>query len=86
MNERLLQIFNAYKSSEYYTSNVEADLEWLRDKLNEEDFDEIEKQIYTIMLENEEETFINGFKYAWGLFRELENSDNLFWDTNNQEG
>lgn len=70
--DNLVQVFEAYKSSEEYNnSGIEINLEWLKGKLNAEDLEELEKQIYGIVLENEEEVFIGCFRYAFGLFQEI---------------
>jgi hypothetical protein len=72
MNDKLLQLFDTYKSSEYYNnSSIEVNLDWLKDKLDSNHFEELEKQFIALLLENEEELFINSFKYAWGIFQEL---------------
>lgn len=72
MNDKLLQLFDTYKSSEYYNnSSIDVNLDWIKDKLNSNDFEELEKQIIALLLENEEELFINSFKYAWEIFQEL---------------
>lgn len=72
MNNKLVKIFETYKASKYYNNNsVEINLEWLEGKLNNHDLEELEKQIFGILLENEEEIFINCLKYSFGLFQEL---------------
>lgn len=72
MNNNLLQLFSAYKSSDYYNqSSLEINLDWLQNKLDSDDLEELERQIYTILLENEEDIFIGALKYAWNLHLEL---------------
>lgn len=69
---RLVQIFETYKSSEYYNnSSIEINFDWLKDRLSLEELEELEKQVYGIILDNEEELFINCFKYAFELFQEV---------------
>jgi len=70
--DKLIQIFETYKTSEYYNnSSIEINFDWLKDKLGADDLEELEKQIYGIVLENEEEVFINCFRYAFELFQEI---------------
>ena len=70
--DKLVQIFETYKASEYYNDcTVEIKLDWLREKLSTEDLEELESQIYGVVLENEEELFISCFKYAFELFQEI---------------
>lgn len=77
MDEKLVQIFETYKSSKYYNNcMVEMNLDWLKEKLDVDDLEGLEKQIYDIVLENEEELFINCFKYAFGLFQEISTKKN----------
>lgn len=70
--DKLIQIFETYKTSEYYNnSSIEINLDWLKDKLGADDLEELEKQIYGIVIENEEEVFVNCFRYAFELFHEI---------------
>ncbi len=70
--DKLVQIFETFKSSEYYNdSSIEINLDWLKTKLGAEDLEELEKQIYGIILENEEELFVNCIRYVYDIFQEI---------------
>lgn len=76
MNDNLLKLFTNYMSTDYYNNiSSELNLDWLQDKLSFEDLEELKKQIYAILLENEEDIFISTLKYAWNLHQELSSKD-----------
>lgn len=72
MNENLVQLFEAYKNTTYYNQHSpELSLKWLENKLNSSELEELERQIYYVMLENEEVLFINTLKFIWQTTKEL---------------
>ncbi len=76
MNKNLTQLFEAFKTSSYYNQCINnINLEWLNVKLTCDDIEELEGQIYFLLMENEEQLFINNLKYIWQTAKELSSID-----------
>lgn len=68
----LSELFQSYRASSLYnSSSIEINIEWLKSIIDDEHFTNLESQVTTLLLDNEEEIFIHSFKYAWNLFLEL---------------
>lgn len=71
MQSNLVQLFQIFINTSYYQSSYEFDLEWIREKLDQDDYIELENQILSIIFDNDLSLFINTLKYAWQIFMEL---------------
>ncbi|WP_310602763.1 hypothetical protein [Anaerosporobacter sp.] len=72
MDDILLQLFTTYKTSSYYNnSSLEVNIEWLKEKLTNEEMDTLEEQIYDLLLDNEKDFFICCLKFLWRMQQEL---------------
>lgn len=63
MNKLLLDLFNAYKKSNYYNEHNDININWLETKLDAKSYDELEAQFLTIFSELEEEIFIETIQF-----------------------
>ncbi len=76
MNKNLVHIFEAFRSTTYYSqTSPDISLKWLEDKLSSSEIEELEQQIYVILLENEGALFINTLKFIWHTIRALSTFD-----------
>ncbi len=76
MDENLVRIFEAFRNTPYYNqTSPEFSLKWLEDKLDSSELEELEQQIYVILLKNEESLFINTLKFIWHTIRTLSTLD-----------
>ena len=72
-NSRIHGMFERFTNSWEYNHIMlqnEIDLNWLKEKLDSEDYQELEKYIMDLCMKNDELIFRLGFRYAWSLFTE----------------
>lgn len=70
-NESLLVLFESFKKSSYYEDSTQIDVDWLSKRLSADEIEELEGNIWALILENEEEIFINSIHFIWSIIKEL---------------
>ncbi len=76
MKKKLIYIFEAFRNTPYYNqTSPEFSMKWLEGKLDSSELEELEQQIYVILLKNEESLFINTLKFIWHTINELSTLD-----------